>query len=117
MPSTMSTSLVDADEFVAPEVQRLDHLAVHEHLHALQAVVNVHETARLMAVAPNLNLMFAGELGHDHLPAHRAGAFSRPPSHVPWRAIDVVKPRQARPHAEVLAVMPAHALANKFFQP
>src|SRR6266576_594508 len=40
--------LVDGNEFAAPEVDRLDDFAVHDRLGAFQAIVDVHETARLL---------------------------------------------------------------------
>src|SRR5207249_9147133 len=49
--------LVDGYLFTAADVDRFRDAAVHQHLRPLEAVVDVHKTARLVAVAPNLDLV------------------------------------------------------------
>ena len=73
--------LIDGDQFVAAEIERLDDVTLgHEHDRAPGAVVDVHEAARLFAVAPDLDLVLAGSLAAITLRQIAAGAFSRPPS-------------------------------------
>src|SRR5215218_4766348 len=55
--------LVDRDELGRAEVDRLADVALHNLRRAVQAVVDVHEAPRLLPVAPDLDLVAAGELG------------------------------------------------------
>src|SRR5438034_2990502 len=41
--------LVDGHQFAAPQVDRLEDFAVHDRLRAFEAIVDVHEAARLLA--------------------------------------------------------------------
>src|SRR5260221_969089 len=62
--------IVDGDAFTAAEVDgEVDRLAVHDGAGALQAIGDVHETAPLSAVAPNFDLMPAGEFRRDDFAA------------------------------------------------
>src|SRR5579863_7514682 len=55
--------VVDGDAFAAAEVDgKVDRLAVHDGAGALHAIADVRETAPLSAIAPNFDLVFAGEL-------------------------------------------------------
>ena len=47
-------------EFVAAEVDWFEDIAVHDRLCAFETIIDVHETAGLMAIAPDLDFMFAG---------------------------------------------------------
>src|ERR1700739_609045 len=49
--------LIDGDEFIRPKVQRLADIAFRDCPGPLGAVIDVHEAAGLMAVAPDLDLM------------------------------------------------------------
>ena len=82
---------------------------------ALHAVVDVHEAAGLLAVAPDLDLVLAGELGLDHLAADRGGSLLAAAVPGAAAAVDVVEARHARIQAEVLAEVPAHALGEQLF--
>ena len=44
----------------ATEVDRVKEVAVHDGLGSLETIIDIHETAGLVAVAPDLDLMFAG---------------------------------------------------------
>ena len=48
--------LVDRDQLIAADVERLIDLTVHQPERALEAVVDVGEATRLLAVAPDLDL-------------------------------------------------------------
>ena len=71
------------DELVAADVQWLADVARHQRQRAGHAVVDVHEAARLFAVAPDLDAPAAGAQASMTLRQRAAGAFSRPPSKVP----------------------------------
>ena len=76
--------LVDGDELVGAEVEWLVDVALGDHLRALGAVVDVHEGAGLFSIAPDLDLDCLPEcLASMTLRQTAAGAFSRPPVHVP----------------------------------
>jgi len=75
--------LVDADHLGAANVDRIGKVTVKKHLGAVNAVRDVHETASLVTGAPDFDLMLAGDLCKATLRQTAAGAFSRPPSHVP----------------------------------
>ena len=73
--------LIDRDQLAAAEIERLDEIAVHDHLRSLHAIVDLHEAARLMAVAPDFDFVFARKVSPSiTLRQIAAGAFSRPPS-------------------------------------
>ena len=68
-----------------------------------------------VAVSPNLDFVAAAGLGFDYLAADGGGSFL--PAAVPGavRPVDVVESGHAGLHAEVLAEMAAHALAEELF--
>src|SRR6185503_13792041 len=77
------------------------------------AVVDVHEAARLLAVAPDVDFVLAGPLGLDDLAADgRRGLLTaaRPGA---VRPIDVMVTGHARGQPEVLFKVAAHALAEE----
>src|SRR5205085_12380630 len=63
--------LVDADQLVAAQVDRLVAVAGEDHLGSLDAVVDVHERAGLLAVAPDLDVVVTGDRGGRDLAADR----------------------------------------------
>ena len=75
---TMSASSLMVTMRSVPEVQRLAVVGVHQAVDAFDAVVDVAERARLLAVAPDLDL--AAVVATATLRHIAAGAFSRPPS-------------------------------------
>ena len=102
------------DQLVAAEVERLDDVAVGDQPdRALDAVVDVHEAAGLLAVAPDLDLVLAGQLGGDDLAADRGRRLLAAAVPGAVRAVDVVVARDAGGEAEVLAEVAAHALAEQ----
>src|SRR3979490_1909273 len=62
---------VDADQLVAADVERLDDVALGQADRAVGAVVDIHERAGLLAIAPDLDLVLARQLGSDDLAADR----------------------------------------------
>ncbi len=71
--------LVDRDQLTAAEIDRRDDVARHDRLGSEHAVVDVGEAARLLTVAPDLDLVMAREHSRATLRQMAAGAFSRPP--------------------------------------
>ena len=80
---------------------------------AVGAVVDVHERAGLLAVAPDLDLVLARELGGDDLAADRGRRLLAAAVVGAFRAVDVVVARDAGGDAVVLAVVARHALAEQ----
>ena len=86
---------------------------MHDRLDALEAVVDVHEAAGLLAVAPDLDLVLAGSLGLDDLAADGGRRLLAAAVPGAVRAVDVVEAGHARLEAEVLAEVAAHALGEE----
>src|SRR5690606_7699196 len=106
--------LIDRHQLIAAEIERLLDQAVHNELSALDAVVNEHEAAGLLPVPPDLDLVPARKLGLDHLAADGGRRlFAATIEGAVW-AINVVEARNSRRQAEILAKVPAHALAEQF---
>src|SRR5207247_7731640 len=106
---------IDRDELAAAQIDWFEDVALEDRLRAFETIIDVHETSRLMAVTPDLDLMFARQLGLDHFPADGRRRLLAAPVVSPERAIDVVKARDSRGHAEVFAKMAAHPFAEKLF--
>ena len=88
-------------------------LAFHNRQGALGAVIDVHEAAGLMAVAPDFNLVFAGKLRFKHLAANGCGRlFASAGPGSKW-SVDVVVPRNSALHPKVFFKVAAHPLAEK----
>src|SRR5271155_829410 len=51
-------NLIDGDEFTAAKIDRLMNVALENGLCAFRAVIDVHEAACLLAVAPDLDFVF-----------------------------------------------------------
>src|SRR5439155_11363332 len=75
--------------------------------------VNIHETARLKSVPPNLDLGLSRQLGRNHLPAYRCRSLFPPAVVGALRAVHVVVSRHARRDAEVFPEMAAHTFAEE----
>jgi len=86
---------IDRDHLLAPEVDRLFDRRVHDPLGSLDAVVDVHEAAGLLAISPDLDLVPTGELGLRDLPADRGGRLLPSAGPGAVRAVDVVVARNA----------------------
>ena len=83
----------------------------------MDAVVDVHEAPGLLAVAPDLDGMRAGELGLGHLAADRRRRLLPAAVVRPVRSVDVVVAGDPRRNAEVLTEVPAHPLAEELLPP
>src|SRR5581483_1535861 len=107
--------LVDRNQLAAAKVERFENIARQDRLRPMNAVIDIHETARLMAVSPNLDLVLPGKLGLDHLAADRSRGLLPAAIVGAMRPVDIVITRHAGVEAEILAEMPAHALAEQLF--
>src|SRR6185295_48294 len=76
---------------------------------------DVHETARLITVTPDFDLMFSGKLCFDQLPADGRRGFFPSAGIGAERAINVVEPRETGGDAEIFPEMPAHPLTEELF--
>src|SRR6202011_162746 len=104
---------VDADQLVAADVQGVDDVALRQPDRAVVAVVDIHERAGLLAVAPDLDLVLARELGSDHLAADGGRRPLAAASVGAFGTVDVVVARAPGGDAVILAVVAGHALAEK----
>ena len=82
-------------------------------LDAAGAVVDVHEAAGLLAVAPDLDLVVAGVLGLDDLAADGGGGLFAAAGPGAEGAVDVVEAGDAALEAVVLFEVAAHALGEE----
>src|SRR5690606_38227925 len=98
---------------VAADVDRLADVAGHEPQRALEAVVDVGEAARLLAVAPDLDGVVAGEHGGGHLAADGGRGLLAPALPGAEGSVDVVVAGDPSLEAEVLVEVPGHALAEQ----
>ncbi len=105
--------LVDGDEFVGAEVEGFADVALGDHLSAFGAVVDVHEGAGLLAVAPDFDLVGAGVLGLDDLAADGGGSLFAAAGPGAEGAVDVVVAGDAGLDAVVLFEVAAHALGEE----
>src|SRR5579872_22187 len=106
--------LVDRHHLRRSQVERFNHVRVHDHLRALEAIVDVHEAARLVAVTPDRNFRVAFRLCLNYLAADSSRSFfaaTRPRS--VW-TINVVIPRHPRTKTVIFAEVTAHALGKEF---
>ena len=96
-------------------------VAHHEAVDALDAVIDVHERAGLLAVAPDLDLRIAAgvalaaaeELGVGRLPAHRGGGLLAAALPRALLAVDVVEADGARLDPVLLAVVIGELLGDQ----
>src|SRR5579859_8065726 len=88
---------------------------MQELLGAMHAVIDVHEAARLLAVAPNLNVVLARDHCHGDFARNSGWRLLAPAIPRAERAIYVMIARNARFDPEILAKMPAQALREQLF--
>ena len=50
---------VDGDNLTAAQIERFEDIAVQDGLRPFEAIINIHETAGLKAITPDLDFMFA----------------------------------------------------------
>src|SRR5262245_32590454 len=80
----------------------------------LDAIVDIHERARLLAISPNLDL--AGISSACDLPAHRSRRLLATAIIGAQRAIHVVEAHDARRQAVVLGIVLAELLRVELFE-
>src|SRR5262249_6390764 len=103
--------LVDGDELVGAEIDRLAEAGLHESVQALDAVVDVAEASRLFAVSPDVDLPAVGRLrdlagdgGRRFLLAAFIGA---------ERTVDVVEADDPDVEPAILVVIGAELLGEQ----
>ena len=81
----LGEQLVDGDQLARTQVDRRGNqvVAMRDRSMPFDAVVDVHETAGLGAVAPDGDVLLPVSMASMTLRQMAAGAFSRPPSQVP----------------------------------
>ena len=113
----LGQQFVDGNQFAGAEVDRRGDqvVAVHDLVNALHAVVNIHEAAGLLAVAPDRDVLLAGVHRLDDLAAERGGRFFAAAVPGAVRAIDVVETGNGRLHAAFVPVFLAEHFGNQLF--
>ena len=81
---------------------------------ALEAIIDVHEAARLLSVAPDFDLVSPESFACDDLSADRGRRLLAPAVVGAIGAVNVMVSRYARFEPEIFAEMPAHPLAEEF---
>src|SRR5688572_25094437 len=104
---------VDANEAILAEVERLPAVRRHQTHQPFDAVVDVAERPRLLAVAPNFDVGGASEFRGRDFSAQRRRCLLASAVPRAERSEDVVEPHDARVEAVVLAVVDAQALGDQ----
>jgi hypothetical protein len=105
--------LIDGHHFGGFKIDRLQNAGVHDLLHAVDSVVDVHKAAGARAIAPDNDFVLPAGLGLNHFPANCSGSLFASAVPCAVRSIHVVKARDADVHPAVFGEMPAHALAEQ----
>jgi hypothetical protein len=106
--------LIDGHLLRAAEIDwKIYRSAVHDVLNPLDAVIDVHETPRLLSAPPNLYGMIAGKFRFNDLAAYRGGRlFTASVIGTQW-SIHIVKSGDPGYQTEVFGKMPAHPFTEK----
>jgi len=107
--------MVDRHKLARSQVDGFVDVAFHDHLCTLQAIIDVHKAACLLAIAPNGNLVLAGEFGLNHLAANRRRSLLAAAIPCAVRPINIVEARHTAHQAKIFFEVPAHAFAEKLF--
>src|SRR5271166_1743403 len=107
--------LVDGDQLAGTDVDGFQNVAFKEIDDALYAVVDVHEAAGLLSIAPDFDLVFAGMFSLQHLAADGGRRFFASAHPCAEGAIDVMEARNAGLEAKILTEVAAHALGEELF--
>src|SRR5277367_1785285 len=105
--------LIDGDQFVGAEVEGVVVIRRHHADHAFDAIVHVHEGARLLAVTPDFDLAAVG-LESD-LAAHCGGSFFFSAVIGAKRPIDVVEAHNVGLKLVVVLIVAAQLLGIELF--
>src|ERR1700742_2743577 len=107
--------LVDGDEFAGAEVEGLADVAFGDPPGAVGTIVDIHEGARLFAVAPDLDLIGTGVFGLDDFAADGGGSFFAAAGPGTEGTIDVVVAGYAALEPVVFFEVAAHPFGEEFF--
>src|ERR1700730_12975105 len=93
----------------------LMNVALKNGLYAPDAIIDIHETPRLITISPNLDFVLASSLRINHFSADSRGRFFSAAIPGSMWNINVVKPCDAALQAKILFENPTHALTEKLF--
>src|SRR5439155_18003511 len=98
---------------ILSDVERIATARRHQPRHAVDAIVDVAERARLLAITPDVDLRCARELRRGDLAADRGRRLFASAAPRAERTEDVVEARNARLDRVVLAVVRAQPLRDQ----
>src|SRR6266568_1514438 len=116
-PSHHVDHVVDADQAIGSEVQRIWIIRAHELVHTGDAIVDEAEGPRLVAIAPDLDLRVPGELRVRYLPTNGRRRLLAPTLPRSLRPIDVVEADDTGLDGVVVAVVVTKALRHELLPP
>src|SRR5205085_12301804 len=64
---------INGDQLAAAKIDRFENVAVKTCLGAFEAIIDIHEAASLMAIAPDFDFMFTGQFGLNDFTADGGG--------------------------------------------
>jgi len=102
----------DLDQLLASKIKRLCKLALHNELGTLKAVIDIHEAARLLAVAPYFDFVSTGQLGLNNFSADCCGSLLATSVVGAVRAIYIMVTYDSCLEPTIFGKMPAHPLAG-----
>ena len=113
----LGQQFVDGNQFAGTEVDRRGDqiVAVHDLVNSLHTVVNIHEAAGPMAVAPDSDVLPAGVHRLDDFAAQRGRRLFTAAIPGAVRPIDVVEAGNGCLHAAFVPVFLAEHFGNQFF--
>src|SRR6266851_3081745 len=105
--------VVDRNQLVCTEIESIVVIGGHDAHQAFYAIIHVHERARLLTVAPDLNVIAV--FRERHFPANGRRSFLFAPVVGSQASIDIVETHDARFELIVMPVITAHLLCVEFF--
>src|SRR5262249_6716034 len=105
--------LVDGDKLTAAQVYWFADITFENGLRAIGAVIDVHEAACLLTIAPDFDLVISRVLGLEHFATDCCGGLFSSAVPRPVRAVDVVITRHTRLQSEIFFKVPAHAFGEE----
>src|SRR5690348_1409644 len=107
---------IDRNKLARPKIHRRGHklIAMHDPIDALNAIVYIHETSRLVAVTPDFDRTALCVDGLDHLAANGSGSFLASAVPRAVRAIDVVESGGEGPQPALRPILLTKHLRDQF---
>src|SRR6266567_3747225 len=104
---------VDGDDFVRSQIQGFGDVAMHDQFCALNAILDEHEAARLLSIAPDVYLVRTRQLRFDDLAADGRGSLFPSTGPCALRTVHVVVASDTAAQARFLFKVAAQALAEE----